>query len=125
MKIIINLQFRWKAKKNFDIHIAGEKNFEIISNYDKSFPTTVDELELDSKEAAKLDRNQFPSKWTGWVVDVDNKNYKFLKKLDFLDFIDFIEENEYLQMVTEKKRAFKTYPGHHPHTPSGGTTTKL
>lgn len=114
-----------EGEKNFDVHIEGEKNFEFISNYDKSFPTIVDELELDSKDAAKLDWNQFPSKWIGWIIDADNKSYKFLKKLDFLDFVDFIEENEYVQMVTEKKRAFKTYPGHHPHVPSGGDHDKI
>ena len=89
------------------------------------FPTKVDELKLNSDKASKLDWNHFPLKWIGWVVDLDSKNYKFLKKLEFLDFVEFVEENEYVQIITERTRAWKVYSGHHPHVPPGGDHDKI
>jgi hypothetical protein len=93
----------------FAIKIGGEEEFKAVSNNNANCTKVIAELKIGSEGLADLSWDQILSRWISWYNNINEKDYKFLKSFGILHFID---ENEKVQITTEKTQ----YRGH-SHVP--------
>ena len=93
----------------FAIKIDGEEEFKAVSNNSAKHTEVIDDIKIGPEVVLGLSWDEILRRWISWYKNIDKKDYKFLKEFGILRFID---ENEKIQIITEKTQ----YRGH-SHVP--------
>jgi hypothetical protein len=104
------MKFRKKRKlkfysnnegNEFAIKIDGEEDFKAVSNRSAKYTEVIDDMKIGSGGIFDLSWDQILRRLIGWNSNINEKDYKYLKKFGILHFID---ENEKVRIITEKKQ---------------------
>jgi hypothetical protein len=96
-----------KERNEFAIKTGSETDFRVRSSDIATYNEIVDKMNLSVFQ--DLTPIQILGLWKSWIYNIREKDYKFLKGLNILQFI---EENEKVELVTEK-----TFYKGHSHVP--------
>ena len=96
-----------KEHNEFAIKTGSEADFRVRSSDIATYNEIVDKMNLSVFQ--DLTPIQILGLWKSWIYNIMEKDYKFLKGLNILQFI---EENEKVELVTEK-----TFYKGHSHVP--------
>ena len=98
------MKFRKKRKlkfysnndgNEFAIKIDGEEDFKAVSNRSAKYTEVIDYMKIGSGGIFDLSWDQNLRRWISWNSNINEKDYKFLKRFRVLHFID---ENEKVEL---------------------------